>query len=51
MLGAVSFTSTSGYAIITRVQCTFSENKVSIGLKNISSNQVNTTVRVTILYI
>ena len=50
-LGCVGYTSSNSYAIITRLQSIYSENKVNITLRNILPNQVNTIVRAQALYV
>ena len=50
-IGVVGFTSSSSYAVFSRVQTAFSENKVSVTLRNTSSNQVATIARIQVLYV
>ena len=50
-IGVVGFASSSSYAVFSRVQTTFSKNKVSVTLRNTSSNQVDTIARIQVLYV
>lgn len=51
VLGAVGFTSSNSYAVVSRVQTIYSGNEVNMTLRNVSSNQVTTVARVQVLYI
>ena len=50
-LGVIGFSSSSAYAVFSRVQTIFSENKTTITLKNTSSNQITTIARIQVLYV
>ena len=50
-IGVIGFASSSSYAAFSRVQTTFSENKVNVTLRNISSNQITTIARIQVLYV
>ena len=50
-IGVIGFASSSSYAAFSRVQTTFSENKVNVTLRNTSSNQITTIARIQVLYV